>query len=352
LITGDFRGGIFGLSEDSSFIDWLFKIRDGAQKVWDVFVQIVMFFASMVVPVFNILKGVFDFLLPPILALVSSLWNNLLPALMNIIGAVVRLWNALNPALMIAIGVIAAVIGAVLVVAIWLFINVLNIVIQVISFVINIIATLIGWFANLIGWIGNIVGAFINMVREIIGWFSRLPDNVRNIINSVVDWFRGLPAKIGSALGGIGNTISAPFKAAFNAVASFWNNSVGSLSFKAPDWVPGLGGKGFSMPKLPMLAAGGIATGPMGAIIGEAGNEAVLPLSFLDRYTGLFDRIESTVRDITGGNIAAAGGNTYLTLQMDGIMARSSSEMRDIFKEGIGLVNQELRAKGKPEIEL
>lgn len=352
LITGDFRGGIFGLSEDSSFIDWLFRIREGAQQVWDVFVQIVMFFASMVVPVFNILKGVFDFLLPPILALVSSLWNNLLPALMNIIGAVVRLWNALNPALMIALGIIAAIIGAVVVGAIWLFVNVLNIVVQVISFVINIIATLIGWLANLIGWIGNVIGAYINMYKEIIGWFSRLPSAIGNIINNVVDWFRGLPAKIGSALGTIGNVVSAPFKAAFNAVAGFWNNTVGSLSFKAPDWVPGLGGKGFSMPKLPMLATGGIATGPMGAIIGEAGNEAVLPLSFLDRYTGLFDRIESTVRDITGGNIAAAGGNTYLTLQMDGIMARSSSEMRDIFKEGIGLVNQELRAKGKPEIEL
>ena len=324
---------------------WILKVKDGL-------VQVIGFLVSMAIPVWNILKGVFDFLLPPILALVSTLWDRLLPALLDIWNAVVKLWNALNPALMIALGVIAAIIGGILVGAIWLFVNVLNIVISVISWLIGIIATLIGWFANLIGWIGNVIGMYINMYKEIIGWFSRLPSAIGGIINSVVDWFKKLPSMIGSALSSIGNVISAPFKAAFNAVAGFWNNGVGSLSFKAPDWVPSIGGKGFSMPKLPMLAKGGIATGPMGAIIGEAGNEAVLPLSFLDRYTGLFDRIESTVRDITSAPAGAVAGNTTVVLNMDGIMARSASEMRDVFKEGLALVNQELRAKGKPEIQL
>jgi phage-related minor tail protein len=50
------------------------------------------------------------------------------------------------------------------------------------------------------------------------------------------------------------------FKTAFNAIAAIWNNTVGKLSFKVPDWVPKLGGKGFSVPKIPMLAAGGIVT--------------------------------------------------------------------------------------------
>jgi hypothetical protein len=51
------------------------------------------------------------------------------------------------------------------------------------------------------------------------------------------------------------------------------------LSFKVPGWVPGLGGKGFDVPNIPMLAAGGIVTSPTLAMIGEAGPEAVVPLS-------------------------------------------------------------------------
>ena len=68
-------------------------------------------------------------------------------------------------------------------------------------------------------------------------------------------------------------------KTVFNGIASVWNNTVGKLSFKLPDWVPGIGGKGFSMPDIPMLAAGGIVTSPTLAMIGERGPEAVIPLT-------------------------------------------------------------------------
>ena len=68
------------------------------------------------------------------------------------------------------------------------------------------------------------------------------------------------------------------YKGLFNGIASVWNNTVGKLSFKVPGWVPGLGGKGFDVPNIPMLADGGIVTGPTIAMIGERGPEAVVPL--------------------------------------------------------------------------
>jgi hypothetical protein len=58
------------------------------------------------------------------------------------------------------------------------------------------------------------------------------------------------------------------------------------LSFKIPDWVPGIGGNGFSMPDIPMLANGGIVTSPTLALIGEAGPEAVIPLSQMGNMGG------------------------------------------------------------------
>lgn len=68
-------------------------------------------------------------------------------------------------------------------------------------------------------------------------------------------------------------------KTIFNGIASLWNNSVGKLSFKVPSFVPGIGGKGFDVPNIPMLAQGGIVNKATLAIIGESGPEAVVPLS-------------------------------------------------------------------------
>ena len=74
-------------------------------------------------------------------------------------------------------------------------------------------------------------------------------------------------------------TLLAVVKTIFNGIASAWNNTVGKLSFKLPSWVPGLGGKGFDMPNIPMLANGGIVNSPTLALIGERGPEAVIPLT-------------------------------------------------------------------------
>jgi hypothetical protein len=69
------------------------------------------------------------------------------------------------------------------------------------------------------------------------------------------------------------------YKAIFNGIAKLWNNTIGKLAFEVPSWVPGLGGKGFDVPDIPMLGNGGIVSSPTLALIGERGPEAVIPLS-------------------------------------------------------------------------
>ena len=96
----------------------------------------------------------------------------------------------------------------------------------------------------------------------------------------VVCCFEGLWGGVKGAFGKIVDIISGPFKSAFNAISKFWNSTVGKLSFRAPDWVPGIGGKGFDMPKLPELAKGGIVTRATALVAGEGGEaEAIIPLS-------------------------------------------------------------------------
>jgi hypothetical protein len=104
-------------------------------------------------------------------------------------------------------------------------------------------------------------------------------EGFRNIVDSVFKF-------IGKAVSGSIDLIKSYFtgvlgfyKAMFNGIASLWNNTFGKLSFKIPSFVPGIGGKGFDVPNIPMLAEGGIVNKATLAVIGEAGPEAVVPLS-------------------------------------------------------------------------
>jgi hypothetical protein len=85
-------------------------------------------------------------------------------------------------------------------------------------------------------------------------------DAFKFAINAVAGYFEfiwSLPGRFWSVFKSIGDAVWQPLKYAFNMVAWAWNNTVGRLSFTIPSWVPGIGGNGFSMPRLPMLATGG-----------------------------------------------------------------------------------------------
>lgn len=82
-------------------------------------------------------------------------------------------------------------------------------------------------------------------------------------------------------------------KGPLNLVISLANKAIAGLnslgSFKIPDMVPGIGGQsvGINIPEIPMLASGGIATGPTLAMVGEGReSEAILPLSRLGGMMG------------------------------------------------------------------
>ena len=109
--------------------------------------------------------------------------------------------------------------------------------------------------------------------------------------------FEGFRKIVDSVFGGIKwwiNNVTIPafelmlsiVKGVFNGIAKLWNNTIGKFSFTVPSWVPGLGGKGFSMPDIPMLAEGGIVTSATLAMIGEKGPEAVIPLDRMGQMGG------------------------------------------------------------------
>jgi len=104
-------------------------------------------------------------------------------------------------------------------------------------------------------------------------------DIVRKVVDTVID---GIVTGTKFAFDVLSNYFTAVlgiYKSIFNGIAKLWNSTIGKLSFEFPSWVPGLGGRGFSVPNIPYLAEGGIVTGPTLAMIGENGPEAVIPLN-------------------------------------------------------------------------
>lgn len=140
------------------------------------------------------------------------------------------------------------------------------------------IATKTTWFQDLWKWIWSKIG---DPVKAAWDWIKR-------VTTSAFTWYISLPGKIWDAFKKITGYISAPFRAAFNAVADAWNNTIGRLSWTVPGWVPGIGGNTIGAPQLPKFHTGGIVPGTPGAevpILALAGEE-VLPRGEAGRSRG------------------------------------------------------------------
>jgi hypothetical protein len=98
---------------------------------------------------------------------------------------------------------------------------------------------------------------------------------VKGKFDDLVSFFTGLPGRMSKAFSGMWDGIYDTFRSVIDSVARLWNNTVGSLSFHVPSWVPGLGGKGFDVPDIPALAQGGLMTSS-GLVYAHAG-EVISP---------------------------------------------------------------------------
>jgi hypothetical protein len=137
-------------------------------------------------------------------------------------------------------------------------------------------------------------------------------DAFRDIVDAV---FSAIKTGIKGGMDAITTYLSfvmGVYKAIFNGIATLWNNTIGKLSFSVPKWVPGLGGKGFDVPNIPMLANGGIVTSPTLAMIGERGPEAVIPLTGPNAGGGMGGNTVNI--NVNGGdpNAVVAALRTYM----------------------------------------
>ena len=116
-----------------------------------------------------------------------------------------------------------------------------------------------------------LTGPFGIAVGLIAGHWDSIKSGAKTLIDDIKNGFSV-----------VSDIISAPFRAAFNIIKSAWNSTVGGVGFTIPGWVqyiPGMGGLANASFTIPRMASGGIVSSPTLALIGEAGPEAVVPLS-------------------------------------------------------------------------
>lgn len=254
--------------------------------------------------------------------LLTEVIVGLVDVILGIVNAV-QDWMKQNKGLVDTISSVAQFLGDVLGKALGLVMRLLGALFDVIGRVVNIFVRLGQVFLDVVGKVWNFVRPFFEAIQrglQALGdafskIFTAISNTVRNAINTVVSIFTQLWTGL-QRIGGqimdflgklfkpLGDSINAAIdivKQAWNAFARFWNGiELHIPKIEIPNPFGGfitMGGGSIGLPKLPILAKGGIATSATLALIGERGPEAIIPL---DRLGGL-------------------GGNTYYVTVQAGV---------------------------------
>lgn len=161
-------------------------------------------------------------------------------------------------------------------------------------------------FDFITGFIGGAMDGAVKIIGGCIDSIKRIFGGIVDFVTGVFtgDWSRAWQGVV-DIFGGIFDGIAAVAKVPINAMITLINGFIGGLNnIKIPKWVPGIGGKGFHIGKIPYLAEGGTILNGQ-AIVGEAGPELLTAKNGKTTVTPLSP--EEKARGIGG---ALQGGNT------------------------------------------
>lgn len=207
-------------------------------------------------------------------------------------------------------------------------------------------------FTKSFGAFGDILNSFFHTVQRI--W-----DSIKDIFNGIVNFIKGVFTGnwkqawegVKDIFKGVFNGMDAFLKAPLNAAIGMLNGMITGLNkIRLPEWVPGIGGKGINIPKIPYLAKGGIIDSPTLAMVGEQGKEAVVPL---ENNTGWISQLAEKIG--TGG-VSDASLQEIIKLLVELITIIKGNDPNTyldgkiITKKVVENINKEIMAKGKSPI--
>lgn len=254
---------------------------------------------SLLPPVQQILEAVLpviiqllETLLPPLIQIVEVLLPPLLGLLQPILDLLQPLITLFQPILDLVLAILQPLAH--------LITDLLTPLISVISKVIEVaLIPLQVQFTRLSGVLSGTFNAAVSLVlgavNTIKGVFSGLIQFIKGVFTG--DWksaWEGVKKIFSSIWEGIKTAFKAPINWIIDGINSFIR---GVNRIKVPDWVPIVGGKGFSIKEIPRLAAGGVLEKGQTGFLEGNGAEAVVPLENNRKW------IHSVAKDMQGAGI-------------------------------------------------
>lgn len=195
----------------------------------------------------------------------------------------------------------------------------------------------------------SITNIFNSVKSTVVSIWNSITSSLTNAFNAINNKAKSIFGNMKSFIKGICDSISGFFKGMVNGVIRALNGMIGGLNklkFDVPDWVPGMGGKkfGFNIPRIPLLAKGGIVDQPTLAMIGEKRKkEAVLPL---EQNTGWMDTLAAKIAAVLSGQGGGGedspliiqvmiGGNKILEEVVDAAARKNAKAGRTVVQVGV-----------------
>lgn len=193
-------------------------------------------FAGLAEPLNNLIEAI----LPPLLDIFNALVEPLTDIIMAVLPPLLDLLEALIP----------------------VFADIINAIAPVLTVLGNLIATVVDLLMPVIQSLADIFGNVLTsaidnimpVVDSVTAVFKGLMDFIKNIFSG--DWEGAWDSIVGvfkNLWEGIKNIVKAPI----NFIIDGINGMIGMINnIKIPDWVPGIGGLGINIPKIPRLKGG------------------------------------------------------------------------------------------------
>lgn len=176
----------------------------------------------------------------------------------------------------------------------------------------------------LLAILGGPIGIAIMLV---IKHFNEIKTTVQDVVNFVVstlekiiDFFTSMPSKIVSALDKLADYFLNLGKKLVDSLLKSFKNIGGSIMHSIAGSIPGLSSVG----SLVGLAKGGIVNKPTLAVVGEAGPEAVVPLSGVSASKSGIQSLSS------GGASSSQAPMNYIHVDLRGATAMNDASMQQL----------------------
>lgn len=262
---------------------------------------------NTVTTIFNAIKTTISTVINTISTTISTVLNIIKTTFSTILesikNTVTTVFNTIKSTISTIINAVSTTISTVLNTIKTTFSTVWNAIKTTVTTVINTIKTTI---SNVMATIQTGISTALNSIKT--AWsniWEGMKTTVINIFNGI---WNGIKGVINSIIGGIEKMANGVING-INGMIKALNN----LSFDVPDWVPGIGGETFGFNigtigniSIPRLAKGGVVDQATLAMIGEAGQEAVVPL---ENNTGWIDKIAAKIGEIISVNMMAIIGD-------------------------------------------